>query len=72
MKAFQNVLEAIGNTPLTKFHSDEWMKENRFLDESQPRLAQIDYLLSNKSTRVPSLVHMSPSASVSFLLGKRD
>ena len=57
-----------GDRYLTKFHSDEWMKENRFLDESQPRLAQIDHLLSNKSTRVPSLVHMPPSASVSEVL----
>lgn len=53
-----------GDRYLSKLHSDEWMKENRFLDEGRPEQAEVDVVLSRKSTRLPSLVHVTPSTPV--------
>ncbi len=57
-----------GDRYLSKFHSDEWMKENRFWDEPGPEKAQVDLVLTRKSTRVPSLVHVGPDTLVSEVI----
>ena len=46
---------------LSKFYSDEWMKENRFFDMSK---ASVQHLLDSKSKGLPVLLNVSPEATV--------
>ncbi len=54
-----------GDRYLSKFHSDEWMKENRFWDEQRLDRVEVDMVLTRKSTKVPALVHVTPDSGVS-------
>lgn len=49
-----------GERYLSKCHSDEWMKENRFL---RPEKIEIDFVLSRK-TDLPALISVRPEALV--------
>lgn len=57
-----------GDRYLSKFHSDEWMKENRFWDDEKPEQVEIDLVLTRKSTRLPALVHVGPQMGVTEVL----
>lgn len=46
---------------LSKFYSDEWMKENRFLDIGK---ASVHDLLESKGSELPGLVTIAPGATV--------
>ncbi len=46
---------------LSKFYSDEWMKENRFLDIDK---ALVHHLLDSKSRNLPALLHVGPELTV--------
>jgi len=46
---------------LSKFYSDEWMKENRFFDMSK---ALVQHLLDSKSQSMPALLQAAPEAKV--------
>lgn len=46
---------------LSKFFSDEWMKENRFFDMSK---ALVHHLLDSKSRGLPALLQVPPEAKV--------
>ncbi len=61
-----------GDRYLSKFHSDEWMKENRFLEDERPELAEIDVVLTQKSTKVPALVHVGPETVVGDAIDLMD
>ncbi|MDZ7361062.1 MAG: cystathionine beta-synthase [candidate division KSB1 bacterium] len=55
------ILPDTGKYYLSKFYSDEWMKENRFLDIER---ALVHNLLSAKHKGLPALVAISPSETV--------
>lgn len=61
-----------GDRYLSKLHSDEWMRENRFLDEEKPEAIRVDIVLTRKSTSVPSLVHVSPDTKVADVMELMD
>jgi len=46
---------------LSKFYSDEWMKENRFLDIEK---ASVQNLLDSKGSELPSLISVSSGATI--------
>ncbi|MFQ5739123.1 MAG: pyridoxal-phosphate dependent enzyme [Acidobacteriota bacterium] len=71
-KVFVVVLCDAGDRYLSKFHSDEWMKENRFLDEERPDQVEIDLVLTRKSTRLPALVQVAPDTLVSEVINLMD
>jgi cystathionine beta-synthase len=55
------ILPDTGKYYLSKFYSDEWMKENRFLDIER---ALVHNLLNAKHKGLPALVSISPSETV--------
>lgn len=55
------ILPDTGKYYLSKFYSDEWMKENRFLDIEN---ALVKDLLASKSNVLPKLVSVPPTATV--------
>jgi cystathionine beta-synthase len=55
------ILPDTGKYYLSKFYSDEWMKENRFLDVEN---ALVKDLLAGKSNSLPKLVFVHPTATV--------
>jgi cystathionine beta-synthase len=55
------ILPDTGKYYLSKFYSDEWMKENRFLDIER---ALVHNLLSAKHKGLPALISVPPSATV--------
>jgi len=63
------LLPDAGDRYISKFHSDEWMKENRFL---QPERVEVDYVLTHKATRMPALVHVSPETKVGDVVTLMD
>jgi cystathionine beta-synthase len=63
------LLPDAGDRYISKFHSDEWMKENRFL---QPEKVEVDYVLTHKSSRLPALVHVNPDTKVSEVVSLMD
>jgi cystathionine beta-synthase len=56
-----------GERYLSKFYSDEWMKENRFLDIEKVSLKRV---MEVKSNQLPSLISVSPEDSVRMALEK--
>jgi cystathionine beta-synthase len=50
-----------GKYYLSKFYSDEWMKENRFLDIEK---ALVHHLLDAKNKTLPALISVPPTATV--------
>lgn len=50
-----------GHRYLSKFYSDEWMKENRFFDLEKISLGRV---LDVKSKQIPSLVYLKPEDPV--------
>ncbi len=56
-----------GERYLSKFYSDEWMKENRFFDIEKISLKRV---IEVKSSQLPPLVFVSPEDSVRTALGK--
>ena len=44
------------------------MKENQFLEEERPEAAQVDLLLTKKSTQLPSLVYVEPESKVNEVM----
>ncbi len=71
-KMFVVVLCDAGDRYLSKCHSDEWMKENQFLDEERPDQVEVDVVLTRKSTRLPALVHVAPATLVSDAIDLMD
>ncbi len=71
-KTFVAILCDAGDRYLSKFHSDEWMKENQFLEDERPEQAEVDMVLTRKSTRVPSLVHVGPATAVKDAIDLMD
>ncbi len=71
-KTFVAILCDAGDRYLSKFHSDEWMKENQFLEDERPEQAEVDMVLTRKSTRVPSLVHVGPATLVKDAIDLMD
>lgn len=67
-KIIVTILCDSGDRYLSKCHSDEWMKENQFLEEAWPEKAEIDVVLSRKSTKLPSLVYVGPTTKVSEVM----
>ncbi len=67
-KVIVSILCDSGDRYLSKCHSEEWMKENQFLDELKPESEQIDVVLSRKSTRLPALVYVEPGSKVTEVL----
>ncbi len=63
------LLPDAGDRYISKFHSDEWMKENQFM---QPERVEVDYVLTHKSNRMPALVHVSPETKVSDVVSLMD
>ncbi len=61
-----------GDRYLSKLHSDEWMRENQFLIDERPERAEIDMVLTRKSTRLPALVHVGPATRVSDAIDLMD
>ncbi len=61
-----------GDRYLSKCHSDEWMKENRFLDDERSDQTEIDLVLTRKSTKVPALVHVGPETKVADAIDLMD
>jgi cystathionine beta-synthase len=55
------ILPDTGKYYLSKFYSDEWMKENRFLDVEN---ALVKDLLAAKSNSLPKLVFVHPATTV--------
>lgn len=56
------VLCDVGERYLSKFHSDEWMRENRFLEEEK---VEVGYLLDRKTREdLPSIIMIEPRATV--------
>src|SRR5687767_373628 len=52
----------IGERYLSKFHSDEWMRENRMLEEEA---VEVGYLLERKTRAdLPSIIMIQPDATV--------
>ena len=56
-----------GERYLSRFYSDEWMQENRFLDFEKISLSRV---LAAKSSRLPAIISVTPNASVRFALEK--
>lgn len=67
-KLIVTILCDSGDRYLSKCHSDEWMQENQFLEEAKPELAEVDYVLTHKSTKIPSLVYVPPEVEVSEVM----
>jgi cystathionine beta-synthase len=55
------ILPDTGKYYLSKFYSDEWMKENRFLDIEK---ALVHHMLDAKHEGLPALISVPPSATV--------
>jgi cystathionine beta-synthase len=52
----------VGERYLSKFHSDEWMRENRFLEEER---VEVGYLLERKAREdLPPIIMIKPRATV--------
>ncbi|MFQ6116025.1 MAG: pyridoxal-phosphate dependent enzyme, partial [bacterium] len=56
-----------GERYLSKFYSDEWMKENRFLDIEKVSLKRV---VEVKSSQLPPVISVSPQDSVRAALEK--
>lgn len=67
-KIIVTILCDSGDRYLSKCHSDEWMKENQFLEEGKPESLEIDIVVSRKSTKLPALVYVAPDNKVSEVL----
>ena len=50
-----------GERYLSKFHSDEWMKENRYLQAGK---IEVDFILAHKDSQTPAIVSVTPEALV--------
>ncbi len=71
-KTFVIILCDSGDRYLSKFHSDEWMKENRFLEDEGREQIEVDVVLSRKSTSLPALIQVSPKTTVAEVLDLMD
>ncbi|HSR68966.1 MAG TPA: cysteine synthase [Acidobacteriota bacterium] len=67
-KMIVSILCDSGDRYLSKCHSDEWMKENQFMEDEKPESAEVDMVLTRKSTKLPSLVYVEPHAKVSEVM----
>lgn len=71
-KTFVIILCDSGDRYLSKFHSDEWMKENRFLEDEGREQIEVDVVLSRKSTSLPALIQVLPKTTVAEVLDLMD
>ncbi len=63
-KVIVSILCDHGDRYLSKCHSDEWMKENQFLDDDKPEAAAIDIVLNRKRSKLPALVYVEPHQEI--------
>jgi cystathionine beta-synthase len=59
------VLADTGDRYLSKFHSDEWMRENRFLEVEK---VKVGILVDSKGDEIEALVFVEPQATVREVL----
>lgn len=71
-KTFVIILCDSGDRYLSKFHSDEWMKENRFLEDESRDQIEVDIVISRKSTSLPALIQVGPKSTVAEVLDLMD